>query len=277
MVNEFPQVLTIAGTDSGGGAGVMADLKTMQARHVFGTAVIVAVTAQNTLGVQDFMALPTKLIDEQFASLAADLKIRACKTGMLADAEHVQAVVANLKRYDLGPVIVDPVMIAKGGAALLAADAVATVRDELIPLATVVTPNLPEAEQLTGLTITDEAGMVAAGQALQRLGAKNVIIKGGHEAQPDLANDFVLLADGSAFWLSAPRTDTVRTHGTGDTLSACLTAELAKGQPMAAAIKTAKAYVTATIAATIQVGHGHGPLNHWATPSTEVTSYDAKI
>ncbi len=141
-MNEFPQVATIAGMDSGGGAGVMADLKTMQARHVFGTAVVVAVTAQNTLGVQDFMAMPTKLIDEQFASLAADLKIRACKTGMLADAEHVHAVVENLKRVDFGPLTVDPVMIAKGGAALLAEDAIQTVRDELLPLATVVTPNL---------------------------------------------------------------------------------------------------------------------------------------
>ena len=274
-MNEFPQVLTIAGTDSGGGAGVMADLKTMQARHVFGTAVVVAVTAQNTLGVQDFMAMPTKLIDEQCASLADDFNILACKTGMLADAEHVHAVVENLRRYDFGPLTVDPVMIAKGGAPLLAEDAIQTVRDELLPLATVVTPNLPEAEKLTGLTIADNAAMVQAGHALQKLGAKNVIIKGGHEADPRMANDFVLLADGTAFWLSAPRVATIRTHGTGDTLSACLTAELAKGQSMAQAIKTAKAYVAGTIQDTIQVGHGHGPLNHWATPSNEVTVHDA--
>lgn len=138
MANEFPQTLTIAGTDSGGGAGIMADLKTMQACQVFGAAVVVAVTAQNTLGVQDFMALPQKLIDEQFASLAADLKIRACKTGMLADAAHVHGVVENLKKYDFGLLTVDPVMIAKGGAALLADDAVTTVRDELVPLADVL-------------------------------------------------------------------------------------------------------------------------------------------
>ncbi|MFC6180794.1 bifunctional hydroxymethylpyrimidine kinase/phosphomethylpyrimidine kinase [Lactiplantibacillus daowaiensis] len=274
MVNEFPQVVTIAGTDSGGGAGVMADLKTMQARHVFGTAVVVAVTAQNTLGVQDFMALPTKLIDEQFTSLVTDLNIRACKTGMLADASHVHCVVENLKRVDFGPLTVDPVMIAKGGAALLAADAIQTVRDELVPLATVITPNLPEAAALTGLTIEDDQAMMAAGHALQELGAKNVIIKGGHEADPQTANDFVLLADGSSFWLSAPRVDTVRTHGTGDTLSACITAELAKGAAMATAIQTGKAYVAAAIQQTIQVGHGHGPLNHWVTPSAEVTRYD---
>ncbi|WP_047998689.1 bifunctional hydroxymethylpyrimidine kinase/phosphomethylpyrimidine kinase [Lactiplantibacillus herbarum] len=274
-MNEFPQVATIAGTDSGGGAGVMADLKTMQARHVFGTAVVVAVTAQNTLGVQDFMAMPTQLIDEQFASLAADFKIRACKTGMLADAEHVHTVVKNLKRVDFGPLTVDPVMIAKGGAPLLAEDAIQTVRDELIPLATVVTPNLPEAERLTGQSITSNDDMVAAGHALQDLGAKNVIIKGGHETDPESANDFVLLADGTSFWLSAPRVDTVRTHGTGDTLSACITAELAKGQSRMNAIKTAKAYVAGTIKASIQVGHGHGPLNHWAALSNEVTTNDA--
>jgi len=144
---DYPQVLTIAGTDSGGGAGIMADLKTMQMRHVFGTAVVVAVTAQNTLGVQDFMALPEKLINEQFASLAADFRIRACKTGMLADEEHVHVVVEALKKYDFGPLTVDPVMIAKGGAPLLADDAIQTVRNELLPLATVVTPNLREAER----------------------------------------------------------------------------------------------------------------------------------
>ncbi|NLR31494.1 bifunctional hydroxymethylpyrimidine kinase/phosphomethylpyrimidine kinase [Levilactobacillus tujiorum] len=264
MANEFPQTLTIAGTDSGGGAGVMADLKTMQERYVFGTAVVVAVTAQNTLGVQDFMALPQKLVDEQFASLADDLKIRACKTGMLADAEHVHGVVENLKRYDFGPLTVDPVMIAKGGAALLADDAVATVRDELVPLADVLTPNLPEAERLTGVKIEDETAMEQAAVALQDLGAKNVIIKGGHETTLDRARDFVLLADGRSFWLSAPRIDTVRTHGTGDTLSSCITAELAKGQDFETAIRIGKDFVTAAIANPIAVGNGHGPLNHWA-------------
>ncbi|CAJ1229526.1 hydroxymethylpyrimidine/phosphomethylpyrimidine kinase [Levilactobacillus zymae] len=264
MTNEFPQTLTIAGTDSGGGAGVMADLKTMQERHVFGTAVIVAVTAQNTKGVQDFLALPQQLIDEQFASLADDFKIRACKTGMLADAEHVHGVVENLKRYNFGPLTVDPVMIAKGGAALLADDAVATVRDELLPLADVLTPNLPEAQRLTGMPLDTKEEMEAAAVELQNLGAKNVIIKGGHEATPDQASDFVLLEDGRSFWLSAPRIDTVRTHGTGDTLSSCITAELAKGADFETAIRLGKDYVTAAIAHPIEVGHGHGPLNHWA-------------
>ncbi|MFD1317625.1 bifunctional hydroxymethylpyrimidine kinase/phosphomethylpyrimidine kinase [Loigolactobacillus zhaoyuanensis] len=262
-INEFPQTLTIAGTDSGGGAGIMADIKTMQERHTFAAAVVVAVTAQNTLGVQDFTALPAQLINEQFASIAADLKIRACKTGMLADAKHVKLVAANLKKYDFGPLTVDPVMIAKGGAPLLAADAIESVKTKLLPLATLVTPNLPEAQRLTGLTITTAADMEKAARELQKLGAKNVLIKGGHAEQNEV-RDYTLLESGESFWVSAPRVATKRTHGTGDTLSSCITAELAKGQSMTAAIRLAKKFVAAAITDGIQVGHGHGPLNHWA-------------
>lgn len=264
MTNDFPQTLTIAGTDSGGGAGIAADLKTMQMRHVFATMVVVAVTAQNTLGVQDAFPMPLKMVDEQFASLAADLNIWACKTGMLADADHVKTVVRNLKKYDFGPLTVDPVMIAKGGAPLLSEDAISVVRDELVPLADLVTPNLPEAEKLTGMTITTEDEMIAAGKKLQALGAKNVLVKGGHFNSADEANDFVLLESGRSFWLTAPRVDTHNTHGTGDTISACITAELAKGHTMEEAIRIGKDYVEATIRDGINVGHGHGPLNHWA-------------
>lgn len=264
MTNDFPQVLTIAGTDSGGGAGISADVKTMQMRHVFATMVVVAVTAQNTLGVQDAFPMPLKLIDEQFASLNADFKIRACKTGMLADADHVRTVAKNLRKYDFGPVTVDPVMIAKGGAQLLSEDAVVVVRDELLPLADLVTPNLPEAEKLTGMTITTEAEMVAAGKKLQALGAKNVLVKGGHFNDAKEANDFVLLESGKSFWMTAKRVPTHNTHGTGDTISSCITAELAKGHSMEEAIRIGKDYVEATIRDGINVGHGHGPLNHWA-------------
>lgn len=264
MTNDFPQVLTIAGTDSGGGAGISADVKTMQMRHVFATMVVVAVTAQNTLGVQDAFPMPLKMVDEQFASLNADFNIRACKTGMLADADHVRAVVRGLRQYDFGPLTVDPVMIAKGGAQLLSEDAIAVVRDELLPLAALVTPNLPEAEKLTGMTITTEEEMAAAGQKLQDLGAKNVLVKGGHFNDPNEANDFVLLESGKSFWLPAKRVATHNTHGTGDTISACITAELAKGHSMEEAIRIGKAYVEATIKDGISVGHGHGPLNHWA-------------
>ncbi|WP_125706415.1 bifunctional hydroxymethylpyrimidine kinase/phosphomethylpyrimidine kinase [Lacticaseibacillus daqingensis] len=265
-MKQFPQALTIAGSDSGGGAGMQADLKTIQSRHVFATTVLVAVTAQNTLGVQDALALPPALIDAQFAALADDLAIRACKTGMLADVPTVQAVVANLKRYDFGPLVVDPVMIAKGGAPLLTEDAIAVVRTALFPLATLVTPNLPEAEKLAEMPITNRAAMQRAATVLMTLGPKNVMIKGGHLDDDDSASDYVRLADGSAFWLPAKRIATRRTHGTGDTLSACITAELAKGRPLASAIRTGKAYVEAAIREGIIVGHGHGPLNHWAYP-----------
>lgn len=264
MAEQFPQALSIAGSDSGGGAGMQADLKTIQERHVFATTVLVAVTAQNTLGVKDAFPLPTKIIAEQFAALDEDLQIKACKTGMLADVTRVKAVVANLKKYDFGPLTVDPVMIAKSGAPLLSEDAVAVVRDELLPLATIVTPNLPEAEKLTDQIIKTTDDMQAAAKKLQAMGVNNVVIKGGHFTADNQSSDFVLLADGRSFRLRAPRVATANTHGTGDTLSACITAELAKGKTVEQAIRIGKQFVDATIRDGIKVGHGHGPLNHWA-------------
>ncbi|AZP95563.1 bifunctional hydroxymethylpyrimidine kinase/phosphomethylpyrimidine kinase [Latilactobacillus curvatus] len=263
-MNEFPQALTIAGSDSGGGAGMQADIKTIQERHVFATNVVVAITAQNTLGVQASLPLPLSLINQQFASLATDFKIRACKTGMLADAEHVTTVAENLRHYDCGPLTLDPVMIAKGGAQLLADDAIDTLRTELLPLATVLTPNLPETEVLTGSRIKTTADFKQAAHQLQQMGAKNIIIKGGHLDHQSQAADYVLYADGQDEWLTTPRIATKRTHGTGDTFSACLTAELAKGTPLKAAIHISKAFIQAAIANPIAVGHGHGPTNHWA-------------
>lgn len=261
-INSFPQVLTIAGTDSGGGAGIMADLKTFQMQGVFGTAVVVAVTAQNTIGVQDSFLMPLEMIDAQFASLAADFKIRACKTGMLGDAAHVHQVALNLQKYDFGPIIVDPVMIAKGGAPLLSQDAVATVKKELLPLADLVTPNLPEAQVLTGMKAESERQFPALASNLQDMGVKNVLIKGGH-SNDEQVRDYALFANGSSLWISSPRTHTERTHGTGDTLAATITAQLALGRDLSDAIKYGKKFVAKAIKETIQVGHGHGPLNHW--------------
>lgn len=263
-INSFPQALTIAGSDAGGGAGLQADLKTMQMRQVFGTNVVVALTAQNTYGVQATLPVPPQMIDDQFASLAADFQIRACKTGMLGDATTVKTVANNLQKYDFGPYVLDPVMIAKGGAKLLTDDAIDVIKQTLLPLATLITPNLPEASRLTGLAITDAATTLTAARQLQALGAQNVLIKGGHHDDATAASDLVLLADGTFFWLTAPRTATKRTHGTGDTISSCIVAELAKGADLTTALWTAKSYVTATIQHPIQVGHGHGPLNHWA-------------
>lgn len=269
-VNRTPQVVTIAGSDSGGGAGLQADLKTFQARHVFGMSIVVALTAQNTYGVQASLPIPGGFIDAQFQSLAADFNIRAAKTGMLADREHVEAVVRNLKQVDFGPLIVDPVMVAKGGATLLASEAVVTIKEQLLPLADVVTPNLPEAEILVGKKIVTNADMVRAARTIQTLGVKHVIIKGGHR-QNHKAEDLILLADGTCYWLSAPRIATANTHGTGDTFSACIASELAKGQPLKAAIMTAKAFLQGAISQGISVGHGHGPTNHWAKLSEKVS------
>ena len=269
-VNRTPQVVTIAGSDSGGGAGLQADLKTFQARHVFGMSIVVALTAQNTYGVQASLPIPGGFIDAQFQSLATDFNIRAAKTGMLADREHVEAVVRNLQQVDFGPLIVDPVMVAKGGATLLASEAVVTIKEQLLPLADVVTPNLPEAEILVGKKIVTNADMVRAARMIQTLGVKHVIIKGGHR-QNHKAEDLILLADGTCYWLSAPRIATANTHGTGDTFSACIAAELAKGQPLKAAIMTAKAFLQGAISQGISVGHGHGPTNHWAKLSEKVS------
>ncbi|MHC5247121.1 bifunctional hydroxymethylpyrimidine kinase/phosphomethylpyrimidine kinase [Enterococcus sp. LJL90] len=269
MQNKTPQVVTIAGSDSGGGAGIQADLKTFQARHAFGMSIIVALTAQNTYGVQDSLAIPSAFIDAQFASLAADFAIKACKTGMLADIERVETVVENLKKYDFGPLIVDPVMIAKGGHPLLQDAAVAVIKEKLLPLATVVTPNLPEAEVILGREIKTAAEMIQAAKDIQAIGAKNVIIKGGHSADPQAA-DFILLANQKAFWLKTPRVETENTHGTGDTFSACIAAELAKGTDLETAIIIAKEFIQGAISEGISVGHGHGPTNHWAQPSEAV-------
>lgn len=264
MINDFPQTLTIAGSDCGGGAGMQADLKTMQMRQVFATSVLVAITAQNTLGVQKSYPLSSEQINEQFKSIADDFKIRACKSGMLGNSEIVKTVAKNLKNYNFGPYILDPVMIAKGGASLLTTDAIEEVKRDLLPLATLVTPNLPEAEKLTEMDINNNQDVIKAAHELQNLGAKNVLLKGGHSDSHYYSVDYILLESGDDFWLKANRIDTKRTHGTGDTISACITAELAKGQSLEQAIKVGKKFVTASIKDTIQVGHGHGPLNLWA-------------
>lgn len=262
-INSFPQALTIAGTDSGGGAGIMADMKTMQECRVFATAVVVAVTAQNTVGVQNFQALSEEIINDQFSSLNDDLEIRACKSGMLADADHVDWVYQNLDKYDFGPFVLDPVMIAKGGAQLLSDQGIEMIKTKLIKLATLITPNMPEAERLIDDKIESQSGMLIAAQKIQKLGAKNVLIKGGH-GDSETVRDLVLLEDGNYFWMDSKRVHTDRTHGTGDTISSAIVSRLALGDDMRSAILFGKDFVEKAIKNTIQVGRGHGPLNHWA-------------
>ena len=254
--------MSIAGTDSGGGAGITADLKTFEAHGVWGTCAVVAVTAQNTVGVQAFETLPAQLVQAQIRSVASDIGIDAGKTGMLASAELVIAVAeawAEIRR----PLVVDPVFVSKHGDTLLANDAVAALHDRLLPLATVVTPNLPEAAALTGIDIVDRDGMEAAAHRLSVSGVDTVLIKGGHlggDTSPDL-----VWHDGSATWLEAPRIAGRHTHGTGCTLSAAITAELARGMDPADACVAAKRFVERAIAAGVELGSGVGPVNPgWA-------------
>lgn len=261
-LNQYPEVLTIAGTDSGGGAGIQADTKTMQAYEVFSTQVIVGVTAQNTFGVQNLFPLPASVIAAQFKSVFDDFQIKALKTGALFDQEHVDIVVDNLKQYPFKNLIIDPVMVAKGGANLLSDDAIATLKQNLLPLGTLVTPNLLEAEILSDQAIKTYDDMKSAAKKIKELGVQNVMIKGGHTDNQKEIYDYVLFADKTELWLSAPRIDTKRTHGTGDTLSSAIVSNLAKGLSLEASIKDAHEYLKRIIKNPLLIGHGHGPLNH---------------
>jgi hydroxymethylpyrimidine/phosphomethylpyrimidine kinase len=264
VVERPPVAITIAGTDSGGGAGITADLKTFEAHGVWGTCAVVAVTAQNTLGVQAFETLPAALVAAQIHSVTTDIGVDAGKTGMLATAELVDAVAAAWRAVGK-PLVVDPVFVSKHGDTLLADDAVAALRDRLLPLAAVVTPNLPEASALTGIDIVDRDGMEEAARVLARTGVATVMVKGGHlggDTSPDL-----VYADGTATWLDAPRIEGRHTHGTGCTLSAAITAELARGMDPADACIAAKRFVEHAIANGVALGRGVGPVNPgWATP-----------
>lgn len=256
------QVLTIAGSDSGGGAGIQADLKTFQELGVFGTSVLTAVTAQNTRGVHGVEAVSAELLAQQLDAIGSDFSIEACKTGMLFDASRIETVASGVKRHAFKQLVVDPVMIAKGGASLLQDTAVEALKTALLPLATVVTPNVPEAEVLTGLTIRSSRDRFEAATRILSLGAKAVVLKGGH-LEGERAEDLVMTTS-EAFLVSAPRIQTQDTHGTGCTFSAALTAELAKGRPMIEATVTAKRFIQSAIAHGLKIGSGHGPTNHWA-------------
>ncbi|SEC41806.1 hydroxymethylpyrimidine/phosphomethylpyrimidine kinase [Streptomyces sp. 2131.1] len=253
-----PRVLTVAGSDSGGGAGIQADLKTMLALGTHGMSVLTAVTAQNSLGVQGAWELPPDAVRAQYRSVVDDIGVDAVKTGMLASAPLVETVAELLAGTD-APVVVDPVGVSKHGDPLLAADALESVRTKLLPVATVATPNLDEVAQLTGITVTDEAGMRRAAGVLLGFGPRWVVIKGGH-----LPGDPVdLLTDGSEeHWLRAPRHDNRHTHGTGCTLASAIASHLARGAGVEAAVRAAKEYVTGAIEAGFPLGTGIGPVRH---------------
>lgn len=255
--------LTIAGTDSGGGAGITADLKTFEAHGVWGACAVVAVTAQNTIGVHAFETLPPELVRAQILAVAGDLGVAAAKTGMLASAELVRTVASAVAEAGIAPLVVDPVFVSKHGDTLLADDAVQALLDDLLPLATVVTPNLPEASRLVGVEVADREGMVLAAERLAATGVQVVMVKGGHlegDRSPDLVH-----AGGRAIWLEGPRLPGRHTHGTGCTLSAAIAAELARGMDPVDACVAAKRFVERAITAGLPLGSGVGPVNPgWA-------------
>jgi hydroxymethylpyrimidine/phosphomethylpyrimidine kinase len=255
------RAVTIAGSDSGGGAGIQADLKTFAAHGVYGTCAITAVTAQNTQGVVCWQALEADLVMAQIEAVVADIGTDAVKIGMLANAAIAEAVAASIRALDLPQVVVDPVMIAKGGERLLSEEAVATMRSELLPLAHVVTPNLPEAEALTGLSIESLNDMREAAARILKLGPRVVLVKGGHAGGSESIDVCVTATE--SFDIRGPRLDTRHTHGTGCTLSSAIAANLARGLPDREAIELAREYLDGAIRHAPGLGTGHGPLNHF--------------
>jgi hydroxymethylpyrimidine/phosphomethylpyrimidine kinase len=256
-----PVAMTIAGSDSGGGAGIVADLKTFEAHGVWGTTAIVAVTAQNTLGVQAFETLPADLVRQQILSVSSDIGVDAAKTGMLASAELVRAVAEAVREAGITKLVVDPVFVSKHGDTLLADDAVGALKTKLFPLATVVTPNLPEASGLVGFDVETRDDMVKAARALLDTGVRVALIKGGHlegDASPDC---LLARGDDEPRWLESDRIPGRHTHGTGCVLSAAITAELARGMEPDDACVAAKRFIEKAIAAGLELGSGVGPVN----------------
>lgn len=265
MPETVPRALTVAGSDSGGGAGIQADLKTFAAFEVFGACAVTAVTAQNTVGVRDVQLLPPASVTAQIDAVAEDIGVDAVKTGMLGSAEIVEAVAAALDRHRLtASLVVDPVMVAKGGDRLLDESAVEVVRERLLPLARCVTPNLPEAEVLTGLEVRTLEDMHEAGRALIDAGAGAALVKGGHLDGGDPV-DLLCLADGTVR-IAGPRIETRHTHGTGCTLAAAIAAGLARGWDLERACRSAREYLEAALRQAPGLGQGHGPVWHHVVP-----------
>lgn len=254
----IPRALTIAGSDSGGGAGIQADLKTFSAMGVFGVTAITAVTAQNTMDVTGIAEIAPEMVARQIDAVVSDIGVDAAKTGMLSSAPIIEAVADRIRHHRLERLVVDPVMISKGGAALLRPEAVDALRRLILPLALIVTPNLPEAEALCGVSIKTSAQMDDAARRIAALGPRYVVVKGGHLAGPavDTVYDGKQLAH-----LETERVATQNTHGTGCVFSAAVAAGLALGEDVPAAIRAAKIFITGAIKGALPLGHGHGPVN----------------
>ena len=254
------RAMSVAGSDSGGGAGIQADLKTFAAHGVYGASVLTAITAQNTTGVTGVLELPASLIESQFDAVISDIGADVVKTGMLSSADVIEVVVAKARQHRVGALVVDPVMVAKGGDKLLRDDAIDALRSLLVPIATVITPNVPEAEALLGGSIETIEDAKEAARALTGMGARAAVVKGGHLSGPPTD----ILYDGVEFRAyTSRRIDTTSTHGTGCTFASAIAANLARGQPLRQAVSRAKSYVTSAIRTAQPIGRGHGPLNHF--------------
>ncbi|MFC7687722.1 bifunctional hydroxymethylpyrimidine kinase/phosphomethylpyrimidine kinase [Ureibacillus sp. GCM10028918] len=268
--------LTIAGSDSGGGAGIQADIKTFQELGVFGTTAISSLTAQNTLGVHGIFEVTPEFLKQQIEAVLSDFNVQAIKTGMLFSAELIEVIAEFMKMQNI-PLVVDPVMIAKGGESLLKEEAVTALKTELLPLTTICTPNIPEAEVLTGMTINNESDIEQAAKKILAFGVQYVVMKGGH-LHGEFSIDTVYW-EGGYFIMKTPRVQTKDTHGTGCTFSAAITAHLAKGLSIEEAIIEAKRFIQLAISTPLSIGNGHGPTNHFAYKRAggkcEVTVHEA--
>ena len=260
--------LTIAGSDSSGGAGIQADLKTMTANGVYAMSAITALTAQTTTGVTDILESTPRFLSEQLDAVFTDIFPDAVKIGMVSSAELIAVIAAKLKAYKAENIVVDPVMVATSGAKLLRSDAVEALCRELLPLATVLTPNIPEAEILSGMAITDAAGMEAAARLISEKYGCAVLCKGGHKVNDA---DDLLWREGAGKWFHGKRIDNPNTHGTGCTLSSAIASNLAKGYDLDASVERAKAYISGALAAMLDLGHGSGPMNHMFALKGEFT------
>ena len=251
--------LTIAGSDCSGGAGIQADLKTMTVNGVYGMSAITALTAQNTTGVTGIMEVTPEFLEQQLDSIFTDIYPDAIKTGMVSSSELIRVISAKIKQYDATNIVVDPVMVATSGAKLISDEAIDTLKEYLLPLATVITPNIPEAEVLSDMKITSEDDMVTAAKVIfERFGCA-VLCKGGHQVND--ANDLLYTADGPV-WFKGKRIDNPNTHGTGCTLSSAIASNLAKGETLENAVKNAKDYISGALAAMLDLGKGSGPMAH---------------
>ena len=254
--------LTIAGSDSSGGAGIQADIKTMTANGVYAMSAITALTAQNTTGVTGIMEVTPEFLSLQLEAIFTDIYPDAVKTGMVSSGELIKTISATLKKYNAKNIVVDPVMVATSGAKLISDEAIEILKAELLPIATVITPNIPEAEVLSGMTIKNEEDMIKAAKAIYEKFNCNVLLKGGHQIND--AND-LLYRDGRYVWFKGKRIDNPNTHGTGCTLSSAIASNLAKGENLDDAVKHAKEYISGALAAMLDLGKGSGPLAHCYT------------